>query len=620
MDLRTLIRKGLLGYQPIFFPNGVISGAGFQFFGNLRSMRSSSALHESAISAENGALRTNDSVDFNRGRIGNLYIPPKFGDRSEFDSEFYYCVDDKDLGHFAKYNLILLRMYQYFARKSLELSNSRNVQIDSMIEIGSNTCLFPAEFSHAGVTACHGCDIVDYSSVVDLLSLIKKANVTFHHMPDDSEATWRGLPKADLVWSYAVILHQSNPLAHLTRLASLGKKAMFVMTLCEPDDWRSKREMGIRYLSANSYYNADFPNCFDVTIVSPELIRYSLKRLGFSNVIDIPRPDFDYLDEMERRDLDHWMKKHCFFLAFRDAPLDAEILNEYSVSTERSPYKGENVLVHSGYHHNVVLSNSRYLIVPHGKTLGSANHNCKSFSSLNNAMEYFGNLKDERNPYPIKVRSLEGHALFRFKNRLYLCPKALEVNFDNADDLLKLHVLDSMEKWEALLALLGDNEMDSLDGIVVDFIDGICVTRTRQGTFKARRIGSGAPVTNAADAPSRFLGRLVGRAVGRMSASRTSRLPRVDTDKDVDQMTSDSLPDLVKRLSASMLQASLNDAGAEGAILYRNKEGEVLRREAFGNFQIQCERTGSIISTHGDFEEAWSRILRVDSKRSESSI
>lgn len=109
MEFKQLIKKGLLGYQPIFFPNGVISGTGFQFFGNLRAMRASAGALKGAGETRitSSGFRANDQFNFNRGRLGNLYVPPDQGDTSEFNSEFYYCVDQDDLQHFARYNLIL---------------------------------------------------------------------------------------------------------------------------------------------------------------------------------------------------------------------------------------------------------------------------------------------------------------------------------------------------------------------------------------------------------------------------------------------------------------------------------------------------------------------------------
>jgi hypothetical protein len=613
MELKDLIKAGLLGYQPIFFPNGVISGAGFQFFGNLRNMRASDPLAQTAPpeDAEPPAFKANDSDTFNRGRLGNLYVPPGYGQRSEFDSEFYYCVDEGDVRHLAKYNLLLLEMYKYFVSQSMKLAAEHNCKIGSMIEVGSNTCLFPLAFTEEGVAECHGADIVDYSSVVDLLSEIKNQKVSFHHMPDDSEATWRSLPKADLVWSYAVVLHQSNPLAHLTRLASLARKAIFVMTVCEPQGWKSEKDMGIRYLSANSYYNADFPNCFDVTIVSPELINYSLKRLGFSEILQIPHPRFDSLDETIQGDLDYWMGKHCFLLAFRAESKDADSLNDYSVSSERSPYKGENVLVHSGSHHNVVLSNSRYFIVAHGKRHDPTQNSERSFSTLGNALKHLNSLPDEQAPYPVRAKSLQSSDVIRFKKRFYLCPHGMKVDFGDSASLTALPSLDRLEKWERLLSVLGEAGVAALDDLVVDVIGDVLIVKSKEGTFRARKIGtSERAVSRKAWDRFRALRRLFRGNPGQMGGGAISRPDQATLSVEVDEIPSGSLRDVVKEVSVRMLLASMTSPSMREAILYRHVDGRILKRLESGEIQVEDGKTGSVLSVHDELEKAWSSILK----------
>lgn len=586
MSFSSWIKKGLLGYQPIFFSNGLISGTGLQFFGNLRSMRGGASNDEAPVVDQKREENTSDkgapfgvkvnSFNFNRGQLGNLYIPSALGSSVDLNTEFYYCIDENELWHFSRYNIVLLQMYQYFASRAIEIAKDAEIEIDSMIEIGANTCLFPLAFGELGVKECHGTDIVDYSEVVNLLSEMKRTEVAFHHMADDSDTTWRQLPKADLVWSYAVLLHQSNPLAHLTRLASLAKKAIFIMTLCDPEDWKSEDEMAIRYLSANSYYNADFPNCFDVTIVSPALIKYSLHRLGFSRVVEIPHPEFDLLDETSQRDLKYWLKKHCFFIAFRESEKDEGALDDYSVSAERSPYRGDNVLVHAGYHNNVVLSRSRYYIVPHGTPFvgdGTDGH-LSSFASMTIAMTHFHDLEAERNPQPLLIRSLRKHNIIRYKDQYYLCPHGKNIIFSDTSELSRLHVLASLEKWDAMLPLLGgESGLASLDGIVVEFLDGVCITRTRNGMFVARHLE-----------PNRLDAHMTG--VGGSS----------------------SLADLVRKISVGKLMDSLTQLPDSGDLMYSDDFFKI-RRLGSSEFCIQCATTDAVLSMHQSIEEAWTALF-----------
>ena len=580
MNFNVWIKKGLLGYQPIFFPNGLISGTGFQFFGNLRGMRGSvpkgDRPESSSETPNSQGIKVNASFNFNQGRLGNLYVPPNFGDRSQFDTEFYYCVNEGDVEHFARYNLALLEMYEYFAAKAMDISRDSGCQLDSMIEIGSNTCLFPLAFSKAGISRCHGADIVDYSEVVSLLAAIRNVEISFHHMTDDSDETWKNLPKADLVWSYAVLLHQSNPLAHLTRLASLAKKAIFVMTLCDPEDWKSEQEMSIRYLSANSYYNAEFPNCFDVTIVSPALIKYSLKRLGFSRVIEIPHPDFDLLDDTSRADLKYWLKKHCFFLAFRDESKDDQALNDYSVSAERSPYRGDNVLVYPGRHNNVVLSQSRYYIVPHGDHFvgdGTDSH-LQSFSTLTIAMNFLNNLDTEKNPPPVLVKALKKHNLIRFMKRIYLCPHGLNVKFNGPEELVNLHSLDSLDKWDELFRMVKESDVKALNGVLVDLVGEMTIMRVGPGEFSV------IPVVMGESRPNQ---EVVLKAVSAAEA-------------------------VAKVQVRNMLSDFRNHSENAGSAVFTMYEKSLYNLPS-GGFQIRRHNSGEVVSSHSTLEDAWRALL-----------
>lgn len=489
MNFKELLKKGLLGYQPIFFPNGVITGTGYQFFGNFRL---AAEIPVDDSSSQNGFAECNET-QFNPRRLGNLYIPPEVGSVEDFNSECYYGIAENELPQFIADNLLLKRVYQHFVEKTLETAGSAQVPLDSMLEVGSNTCLFPLEFSKSGVPACHGADIVDYSDVVSVLSALNDAPVEFHHMRDDSEATWQCLPRVDLVWSYAVLLHQSNPLVHLTRLAAKARKAIFVMTNCGSEgDWGNPDDMAIKYCSANSYYASGFPNCFDVTIVSPALIRFSLLRLGFSRVLELPPPEFDHASEAERENFKGWMQAHRCFLAFRDTPLDDDALDDYSVETERSPYNGEEIRVHRGYHNNIFLKNGRYFIVPHGRWIASDHCRLRSFASLPRAIAHLEQLAEEIRPFPIPVDEIDGYPLMRYRNLYYLCPSRTFVDPGREDELESLHVLDSIDKWKSLCSRTGIAALPAQSYRVRDLINDVCIARVADGNYRAFRVEADA--------------------------------------------------------------------------------------------------------------------------------
>lgn len=500
MDFKELLKKGLLGYQPIFFPNGVITGTGYQFFGNFRPAVAATIANDSS---QNG-FADNNKAKFNpRGR-GNLYIPPEMGWVEEFNTDCYFCIDGDELSQFVADNLLLKRVYEHFVAKVMDQTLNEQVELKSMIEIGSNTCLFPIEFSKRGVASCHGADIVDYSDVVSVLSVLNDTPIEFHHMRDDSDATWQSLPKVDLVWSYAVLLHQSNPLVHLTRLAAKARKAIFVMTNCGGEgDWGNPDDMAIKYCSANSYYASGFPNCFDVTIVSPALIRFSLLRLGFSRVLELPPPVFDDASETECKNFKGWMQAHRCFLAFRDVPLDDESLDDYSVETERSPYNGEEVRVYRGYHNNVFLKSSRYFIVPHDRWIASDYGRLRSFASLPRAITYLKQLAEEINPFPMPVDELDGYLLMRYRNLYYLCPSQMFIDPGREEELEDLHVLDSIDKWKSLRSQTSVAALFTQSYRVRDLVNNVCIVRTSDGNYRAFRIDADAtPGESVADSAS----------------------------------------------------------------------------------------------------------------------
>jgi len=589
-----MIKHGLLGYQPIFFPNGVISGTGLQFFGNLHGMRASEsgAIESGPEQSQVVDFKTNDATNFNKGRLGNLYIPQKYGDRSEFDSEFYYCVDENDAGTFAKYNLALLDMYKHFSRKSLELIRENGITVDSMIEVGANTCLFPLAFAESGVEKCHGADIVDYSNVVNLLAGMHNANIDFHYMKDDSDATWGKLPKSDLVWSYAVIVHQSNPLAHLTRLASLAKRAMFVMTLCDSGRVCPENEMAIRYLSANTYYNADFPNCFDVTIVSPELIKYSLKRLGFSKVIEIPHPTFSYLEDWSQRDLKHWARKHCFYLALRDEAAQDVRLNDFSIDTERNPYKGQVALVHSGYHHNIILIDSKYVILPHGKSIDHVNEKMVRYASLNRAMAALLSLDAEMSPHPVTEASdFSAHRLIRFRSKVYFVKNGRKFDWTNESAFSDLPVLNKIETWNELSKAATEEQIAGFRGLLVDYQDGFCILRQSNGGYTAGAVSSvTSPVALGG------LMRLFSRAGGPKAPGKIGPV-----------LSAPTLPEIKRKIAVQTLNQSMDESDGH-ATLYRAENGLRINRELSGEFTVSDE-FGRVVSKHTASEDAWAKLF-----------
>lgn len=562
MDFKELLRKGLLGYQPMFFPNGVITGTGYQFFGNLR---------QAGREKQFRAVAENESQRFNPRRLGNLYVPPDLGSDADYDTDCYFRIEADELPQFVADNLRLQEVYRHFVRAALAAAGEAGCPIGSMIEIGSNTCLFPLEFARAGVPTCHGADIVDYSDVVSGLAALHGATVNFHPMRDDSDDTWRALPKADIVWSYAVLLHQANPLAHLTRLASLARRAIFVMTNCGDDeDWRSDEDLAIRYRSANSYYAAAFPNCFDISIVSPALVRFSLQRLGFSRVIELGVPNFPDDTPEDRKCFADWMKLHRCFLAFRDTPLADDALDDYSVESERSPYNGQDVRAYRGNHNNIFLRNGRYFIVPHSCWLAENHAELRSFAHLSNAIAYLHDLPEELKPYAITVREGDTYLLKRYRNRFYFFRKADDVDLSNTTACQGLHVLDSVDQWDRLLSYLSPVALASLPGTICDFINDFIILHRGGDDYSARRISP----DGVFDAPFVF---------------------------------GASAAEVRQHVVATALLDSLEPDG--GCVLYTGADLSLVHLD--GDFVVRMAESGKIISRHRHCEDAWHTLLAV---------
>ena len=115
----------------------------------------------------------------------------------------------------------------------------------------------------------------------------------------------------DLVLSVAVLVHLSEPLRHLAWLGSSARKALMVFTPfhratqyaalrqsppLHPSDQSASRvsapnaalDYSIKFHTVNCYYEHDkFPQCFDVTTVSEQLLRLAFEKMGFTRIIDI---------------------------------------------------------------------------------------------------------------------------------------------------------------------------------------------------------------------------------------------------------------------------------------------------------------------------------------------
>ncbi len=359
MDLATLkdlLRRGLLGYQPFNFDNGVSLGTGLQLFGRPSEV----------LGASDSASFLKSPGELHNFTLGNIFIPPHLRGQLEYPlSNFYLPTSDADAKFLVQRNAQLSDLYGYFVEEALKILATNQVSIRNVTELGSNSCLFEFLFAARGIAGT-GVDIVDYSKAVDFLGKElygeSKSKVRFRHLRGNSDEDIDDIPKSDLGWSYAVALHQANPLVHIAELSSISIAACFIMTtITKVEQAGGRGDLIMQFLSSNSYYQARFPQNFDVVLMSRELIKFSLKEVGFDKIIEIPFPKID--DYFET-----WAKNHVAYLAIRNTPSEVSIF-DYPRSPERDGNRGDPrtpILCYAGKSQNIVLFENRYYVVAHG--------------------------------------------------------------------------------------------------------------------------------------------------------------------------------------------------------------------------------------------------------------
>ena len=158
-------------------------------------------------------------------------------------------------------------------------------------DVGSCTGYFPLAFSQLGVKESVRFDSVDYSRTYNLMNDILVTDADFRNIPYRGDIGGiEGAGTFDVVFSIAVLVHLSDPLAHLGFLGRTARKALLVWayTTEHADD-----DMIIEYKSVNRYYeHSSFLFCFDVMQISPGLLRRSLELMGFTEIHKLKnRPD-----------------------------------------------------------------------------------------------------------------------------------------------------------------------------------------------------------------------------------------------------------------------------------------------------------------------------------------
>jgi SAM-dependent methyltransferase len=190
-------------------------------------------------------------------------------------------VSDETWRRFDAANAQLRAMYdEWIDAACLHASGS-----ESVVDVACNSGYFLQRFAQKGYRDCIGYDRLDKTEAFVYLNGILGTNTRFIHRPYDS---WThrlpGCSPADVVIASAILLHLSDPLYFLHLLAGVTRKVLFLFTRVIQSS-----EYLVKYEEPNAYYKGDdFPICFDNNnSISTGLLRLSLKKLGFRDVIEL---------------------------------------------------------------------------------------------------------------------------------------------------------------------------------------------------------------------------------------------------------------------------------------------------------------------------------------------
>jgi hypothetical protein len=253
---KDLACRGLLCYQPFILSDDFETGAGYEF-----------------ITGKEGA--------------GLVYCPDppsKYVSRPPVQR---LLIDSAIKDDFTARNQSLRVLYESMV--DLMDKHAGPISGMTMADIGCCAGYFPLAFAKRGAKRAVGYDLVDYGPTFKLLNAILQTKAEFVHqgyIPESQRI--KGVDTFDVVISIAVLVHLSDPLQHLALLGSIATRAIFVWTLTSDVGDTDEETMTIKYRSVNRYYeHSKFPFCFDVTQISPGLLRKSLEMMGFSDIYEL---------------------------------------------------------------------------------------------------------------------------------------------------------------------------------------------------------------------------------------------------------------------------------------------------------------------------------------------
>ena len=203
--------------------------------------------------------------------------------------------DPKNFERFWRMSYRMGSMYQDWV-DALCRDSKVDLKQASAFELACNTGYFLYALKQRGIQSCVGIDKADLDKQRRILN-----DVTNIHDIDFRKGLW--LPEThaieglgdeelfDLVVSSAFMLHISDPLHLLRELSYRTKKALLLHTTIG----HRRRGITIRDRGMTITYNPEahhqkwgdrFPNGFD-TVISKELLIYSLRECGFQKIVEL---------------------------------------------------------------------------------------------------------------------------------------------------------------------------------------------------------------------------------------------------------------------------------------------------------------------------------------------
>ena len=254
----SLIRSGHLFYQPFILADDVEVGEGQNLHDEYKDAAS---VHDL-----------------------NIYAPGyDVGERRQ----------PADLDWFRKCNADYRRIYDHIADRICELSG-QNIAELTVAEIGCNTGLTLFNLAARGAKACYGYDWSDMSPVFAWLNELLGTQVHFQrgnynnlvHRFNEFDVS-----EADIMANTVFTNHQCDPLQFLCYLCDRARKGVFLWALVDP----GIDEPCILYPAPPDHHeimpnDKPFPLYFyNGVALSEPLLRLALERLGFEEVIHLPK-------------------------------------------------------------------------------------------------------------------------------------------------------------------------------------------------------------------------------------------------------------------------------------------------------------------------------------------